>query len=106
LPGGINAARGGLWTETIVWEWNKTDATIISSVGVIRKPGATTVVKFTEGSIAVTMADGKMTGATGSGRGVFPIAVGAAAPLSGKTWTYTVKSTMPPAQFDLIMKLE
>jgi hypothetical protein len=97
---------GGVWTQTNLWEWNKTDAAIVESTGVIRKPGATTVVKITEGSISLTIADGKMTGVTGSGRGVFPIAVGGAGSLAGKTWTHTVKSTTPPAQFSLEMKLD
>lgn len=98
--------EGGVWTETILWEWNKNDAAIVQSAGVIRKPGATTVVEFTKGSVSLSATDGKMTGVTGSGQGVFPIAVGDAAGLAGKTWTYTVKATTPPAQFSLIMKLD
>ena len=103
---GIRTPRGDIWTETIVWEWDKTDASIVESAGVIRKLGGAAVVKITEGSFSLTIAEGKVTGFTGSGRGVFPLAVGTAASLAGKLFTYTVKSTIPPAQFSLEMKLD
>ncbi len=51
---------------------------------------ATTVVHSTDG--ALTQANGKMTGA-GSGQGVFPVAVGDAAPLAGKSFVHSVETT-------------
>jgi hypothetical protein len=97
---------GGVWTETIVWEWDKTDASLVEAAGVIRTLGGAAVVKITEGSFSLTIAEGRVTGFAGSGRGVFPLAVGVAALLAGKPFTYTVKSTIPPAQFSLEMKLD
>jgi hypothetical protein len=47
----------------------------------------------TDGKIALTITDGKVTGFTGSGKGRWTIATGSAAPLAGKTYIWTVKST-------------
>jgi hypothetical protein len=47
----------------------------------------------TEGKVALTITDGKVTGFTGSGKVHWVVATGSAAPLAGKTFSYTVKST-------------
>ncbi len=86
---------GGVFTGTLIWEWDKTNGVLVSGGGVARKPGATAVVQFTEGKFELTMADGKVTGGAGSGKGRWPIATGSAASLAGKTFTWTSKATGP-----------
>ncbi len=84
---------GGVLTGAAIWEWDKTNGVLVSGSGVARKPGATEVEVYTEGKIALTMADGKVTGFTASGRGSYPVAIGGAASLAGKSFTFTAKST-------------
>lgn len=94
------ALSGGVSTGASIWEWDKTNAVLVSGNGVIRKPGATVVYQATEGKLALTMADGKVTGFTASGRGSYPMAIGSAASLAGKSFTWTAKST-GPGQFEI-----
>jgi hypothetical protein len=86
---------GGVSTGTIIWEWDGTNAVLLSEIGVIRKPGATFVYRGTEGKLALTMVDGKVTGATASLKGQPLLATGSAASLAGKPYTLTTKSTGP-----------
>jgi len=86
---------GAVATGTNIWEWDGPNAVQISDSGVERKPGATLVWRGMEGKIALTMADGKVTGWTGSAKGVDAIATGSAASLAGKPFTWTAKSTGP-----------
>ena len=86
---------GGVYTDTAIWEWNGPNAVLVSGGGVMRKPGATALVQYTEGKVDLTRTDGKVTGATASGKGRWPIATGSAASLAGKTFTWTSKSTGP-----------
>ena len=60
---------GGVSTGTIIWEWDGTNAVLLSESGVIRKPGSTLAYRGTEGKLALTMADGKVTGFTASLKG-------------------------------------
>ena len=60
--------------------------------GVIRKPGSTLVYRGTEGTLALTMAEGKVTGATASLKGEQLLGTGSAASLAGKPYTATSKS--------------
>ena len=64
------AYAGGVSTDTIIWEWDGAKAVELSNVGVVRKPGSTLTWKGTEGKLTLTITDGKVTGCTGSGRGV------------------------------------
>ena len=96
---------GGVLTGTVIWEWDKTNAVLVSGSAVDRKPGADVVEQITEGKLALTMADGKVTGFTASGRGSYPLATGSAASLAGKSYTWTVKST-GPGQFEADDKVE
>ena len=86
---------GGVSTGTIIWEWDGTNAVELSESGVIRKPGSTLVYRGTEGKLALTMADGKVTGATASLKGQQQVGTGSAASLAGKPYTATSKSTGP-----------
>ena len=64
--------------------------------GVVRMPGNTLVYENTEGTTTLTMSDGKVTGATGVGKGVYKRTYGPAiSGYAGKTYTYTAKATGP-----------
>ena len=84
---------GGVLTGTDIWEWNGPKAVLLSASGVVRKPGGTLVYTETSATLELTMADGKVTGWTVSGRGTYPLATGDAAPLAGKSYTFTGKPT-------------
>ncbi|MDA8257574.1 MAG: hypothetical protein M0Z99_18420 [Betaproteobacteria bacterium] len=90
--------EGAVMTGTNIFEWDGGKAVILSGDGVGRKPGSITSFKVTEGATALAMADGKVTGFTGSGKGVVNLASGSAAALKGKTYSYTVRS-ISPVQF-------
>jgi hypothetical protein len=83
---------GGVLTGTDIWEWNGPKAVLLSGSGVVRKPGGTLVYAETSATLELTMADGKVTGWTASGRGTYPVAAGSAAFLAGKSYTLTAKS--------------
>jgi hypothetical protein len=95
---------GGLMTATSTWEFDKTNAVLISSSAIFRKPGAVAVGRLTEGTIALTITDGKVSGVTSSVRGNWPITTGSAASLAGKSFTATGKDT-GPGQFVLEYKV-
>lgn len=97
---------GAVATGASIYEWDGPKATLISDSGVDRKPGATGVWKSTEGKLTATMADGKMMGWTGSGRGVVSLATGAWASMAGKSYTWTAKSIGPGAQYSIESKPE
>lgn len=86
---------GGVMTGTTIYEWDKGNATLLSGIGVTRKPGATSTYQHSEGKMSLVMTDGKVSGSTGLGRGRYTMATGAAASLAGKTYSYTFKTTGP-----------
>ena len=94
---------GAVLTGTTIWEWNGPNAVLLSSNGVIRKPGATVVYQNTGGSLALTMTEGKVTGFTASGKGDEKLATGSLAMLAGKPYTWTTKPA-GPGQFTLEVK--
>ncbi len=94
---------GGVLTGTTIYEWDKTSGVLLSGVGVTRKPGATSAFQHTEGKIALVVADGKVTGSTGTGRGRYTMATGAAASFAGKTYSYSFRSA-GPGQFVVDVK--
>jgi hypothetical protein len=96
---------GGVDTGTVIYEWDKTSAVLVSGSGVVRKPGMTVVYQDVDGKLALTITDGKVTGWTASGRTRWPIGTGAAASLAGKSTTWTAKST-GPGQFEAEDKVE
>jgi hypothetical protein len=97
---------GGVLSGTDIWEWDSPNAVMLSNSGVIRKPGTTVVYVETAGKLALTMADGKVTGWTASGRATYAMATGSAASLAGKSFTYTAKPTGPAGQFTSESKKE
>jgi hypothetical protein len=78
---------------------------MLAGSGVIRKPGATAVWNAAEAKLAFTMADGKMTGWTVSGRGAWVLASGGWASMAGKPFTWTGKS-IGPTQYTFETKSE
>jgi hypothetical protein len=91
---------GAVLTGTTMWEWDGPKAVLLSSNGVIRKPGGTVVYQNTAGSLALTMTDGKVTGFTASGKGDEKLATGSLAALAGKPYTWTAKPA-GPGQFTI-----
>jgi hypothetical protein len=96
---------GAVWTGRAIWEFDKTNAVLVSGTGVVRKPGATVVYQDTAGKLALTMTDGNVTGFASTGRGSYLMAIGSAASLAGKSYTWTEKST-GPGQFAVELKVE
>jgi hypothetical protein len=92
-------------TGTGIWEWNGPNAVLVSQLGAIRKPEGTVAFVDTRGTLALTMADGKVTGWASEGRVTFPVATGSAASLAGKSGIWTAKPT-GPAQFAVEEKME
>jgi len=96
---------GGVMTGTTMYEWDKGSGVMLSGSGIIRKPGATTAYRINEGKIALIVTDGKVTGSTSSGKGVYTMATGSAASLAGKSFTYSTRPTAP-GQFTIDVKVE
>jgi hypothetical protein len=84
---------GAVQTETNMWEWDGPKAKELSGSGVSRKPGATFALKHTDGTLEVTMTDGKPSGWTASGHGIVTLATGSWASLNGKTYEWTGTGT-------------
>ena len=87
------AMDGALTTGQSIWEWDGANAKMLLESGVVRKPGAIATYEVTEGNLALTMTDGKVTGFTASGKGRWPTASGTAASLAGRSWSYKARST-------------
>ena len=86
---------GGVQTETNMLEWDGPKAKELTGYGVTRKPGATYAFQHTDGTLEVTMTDGKPSGWTASGHGKVTLATGSWAFLNGKTFEWTGKGTGP-----------
>jgi hypothetical protein len=86
--------KDGILTGSDILEWDGPNAVLVSSTGIVRKPGATVVYVATEGKLALTMADGKVTGWSASARVTHVVATGSAASMAGK-YTVTAKPTGP-----------
>ena len=86
---------GGVLTARAIWEMDKSGGKLLLGGGVIRKPGAMAVLQLSDGKLEYVTTNGEVTEVRTSGRGVFLLASGAAASLSGKTFTYGTKTTAP-----------
>jgi hypothetical protein len=82
-----------------MWEWNGPKATMLAEHG--RKSGATLAWQGSEGELTLTMAEGKVTGWTASGRGKNLLATGDWASKAGTTYHWTPKSVGPSSQFTI-----
>jgi len=83
---------GGVVTGTTIWEWDKTNGVVVSGNGVVRKPGYTEVYQAIDGKISLTVADGKVTGWTASGRNTVVLGTGSAASRVGKSTQRRVRT--------------
>jgi hypothetical protein len=83
---------GGIVTGSSIWEWHKSNAALLSGMGVTRKPGTTLAWKQLSGKMTLIMSEGKVTGFEGSGQGRATLATGEAADRKNKTYSYTFKS--------------
>jgi len=86
---------GGVLTARAVWEMDESGGKLLLGGGVIRKPGALAVIQLSDGKLEYVLANGDVTEVRTSGRGVYLLASGGAAPLSGKSFTYVTKTTEP-----------
>jgi hypothetical protein len=84
---------GAVLTGSDVIEWDNTNGVEVLGSAAVRKPGGFAVYQDMEGKFAVAIADGKVTGFSGAGKVHWVVATGSAAPLAGKTFSYTMKST-------------
>ena len=84
--------EGAIMTGMNIIEYDPSDGVVLSGNGVIRKPGAVAVYQVIEQHSTRTMTDGKVTGFSGTGRGVNKLATGSMASLAGKSFTFTFKS--------------
>jgi hypothetical protein len=84
---------GAVVTGNGVTDWDKTSGTLVLGDAAVRKPGGFAAYQDTEGKVALTLADSKVTGARGVGKVRWVFATGSAAPLAGKTFSYTFKTT-------------
>ncbi|CAN7399180.1 MULTISPECIES: hypothetical protein [unclassified Variovorax] len=83
---------GSVSTGTNIWEADKGSSVMLTGGGVIRKPGMSAVYVLTEAKSSLTMADGKVTGFSGTAKGVYKVAAGTASSLAGKSFTSTYRS--------------
>jgi hypothetical protein len=96
---------GGVVTGNAIYEWDKTNAVGLTGNGVVRKPGAAAVFQLSDFKNALTVVDGKVTGFLAAGHGTYKLATGTAAPLAGKTYTYTGRPN-GPGQFAVDIKVD
>ena len=84
---------GGVSTDMSVCEWDGAKAVRLSVTGVIRKPGATVVYGGASANLTLAITDGKVRGWAASGQDKYLLATGSAAPLTGRSFTWTAKPT-------------
>jgi hypothetical protein len=83
---------GSILSGSFHFEWDGPNAIMHGSIGIMRKLDATAIYSNTGGKTSLIMVDGKVTGATGSGRGTYLLATGSASALNGKGFTYVTKT--------------
>lgn len=86
---------GAIQTQGVIWEHDKTGSRLLSGHSIARKPGATTAIKISDGTLAFVMKDGKPAGWTASGKAMYSLAAGSAAALAGKTFGWISRPTGP-----------
>ncbi len=96
---------GGVASGDMSWEWDGPQSKELTFRLIVRKPGATAVLRGTSGGMTMTMTDGKPTGITGTGRYDYVLATGSWASLAGKSETWTFKG-ISPMDFSIEGKVE
>jgi hypothetical protein len=87
VTGGV--LEGGVMTAQTIYEWDGPKATLLMGNGVLRKDGMLVVYKHLEGRTDV-IHDDKGTHYVAKGKGIVAFASGAAASMSGKTYTFRI----------------
>ena len=83
---------GGVLTARAVWEMDESGGKLLLGGGVIRKPGAMAILQLSDGKLEYVTTSGSVTEIRTSGHGVYVVASGGAASLSGKNFTYITKT--------------
>lgn len=93
------AWKDGVMTGTAIWEWDGPKATELSNSGVTRGPDGTVAYKGSGGELSLTMADGKVTGFTASGKGTNILVTGGWGKGMPPNYHWTAKPDGPAGQF-------
>ena len=81
---------GAILTGSTVWESEKGSSILLAGNGAIRKPGMSAIYVLTDGKNSATVVDGKVTGFSGTAKGVYKIAAGTASSLAGKSYRFHI----------------
>jgi hypothetical protein len=87
-------AKGAIWTNSAIWEWDGPKAKELTGWAIGRKAGATQFCQD-QGTLELIMTDGKVTGWKASGQCLVTMATGDWASMVGKTWYWTDTPTGP-----------
>jgi hypothetical protein len=85
--------KGAVYTAISVSEWDGPNGTLLLGGGTHRAAGGFAVSQLVEGTSSVIVKDGKPVGMTSAGKAMFKSATGTLAPLAGKPFKFTTKST-------------
>jgi hypothetical protein len=86
---------GGIVTGTSIWHYEKGVGKGMSGAGVTRRPDAQAVWDQSEATMNLHVAEGRVTGYSGTGKGQFKLATGAASALNGRLYKFNFRSTGP-----------
>lgn len=86
---------GVVTTQNTIWEHDASGSRMLSGDGVGRKPGAFVAYRLLEGRMEPVMQDGKPVGWIAKGKGVYTLATGDLAHLTGKTFSWTTRPAGP-----------
>jgi len=100
VSGGV--MEGGVMTAETIYEWDGPNATLLSGGGVLRKSGMVVVYKHTSGSTKA-IKEGNATSYAATGKGIVSFASGAAAGLSGKTYSFVIVMENGKPVFEVTM---
>lgn len=86
---------GAVLSGSQIYEFQGASGVMLSGSGIVRKAGSTLVYQNVDGRTTLSVTDGKVTGATGAGKGVYKAAYGAIASAAGKSYSYKVTASGP-----------
>ena len=88
-------------TGTAIGEWDGPKATELSNSGVTRGPSGIVAYKGSGGELSLTMADGKVTGFTASGKGTNVLVTGGWGKGMPPNYHWTARPDGPAGQFSV-----
>lgn len=86
---------GGTLIGMQVYELKGPEGRLVPGGGHSQKPGSMVVYDTTEGTLALNIVDGKVTGSSSAGKGRYRSTYGAASAYDGKSFVYSTRSTGP-----------